>query len=382
MAGTEAAHARDRAEERFAIAQEAAQAMLYDVHDAVAGLEGATPAREVIVTKSLDYLDRLASGAGDDPTLRLDLASAYFRIGNVQGNPTDNNLGRTADAVASYRRGLALLPPLASLPESLVTRALTTEGRLHEKLGVVLAHAVAPDSALPHLDRALAAHRRALARAPGDPDLITYLATSHINRGDYGGHPYFPNVGQPDSAMAQYAIARGLLEQIPDSAATLFSLRMLGITHEREGTLLRDQGRLSEAVAPTRHALRLRERIAARPDAGAEARRDVGVSHEALGRLYLDSGQLAPGLGELQQAFEIYEALAEADPESVIAQETLAFGHLHLGRALAQSGRRAEARRHLDAAVQLLAALAARDPENARRKSLVEEARSARAEVG
>ena len=109
---------------------------------------------------------------------------------------------------------------------------------------------------------------------------------------------------------------------------------MLGITHEREGTLLRDQGRLRDAVAPTRRALRLRERIAARPDAGAEARRDVGVSHEALGRLYLDGGQLALGLGELQQAFEIYEALAKADPESVIAQETLAFGHLHLGRAL------------------------------------------------
>ncbi|WP_143536861.1 serine/threonine-protein kinase [Rubricoccus marinus] len=378
----EASRARDRAEERFAIAQEAAQAMLYDVHDAIAGLPGSTPARETIVERSLDYLDRLASGAGDDPRLRLDLAAAYFRIGNVQGNPTDNNLGRMDDAMASYRRGLALLPPLARVPDSLIVEALTTEARLHEKLGVVVAHAVSPEAAVPHLDRALAVYRRAFARASGDPDVTTYLATGHINRGDYAGHPYFPNLAQPDSAMVHYERARGLLESIPRDAETLFSLRMLGITFEREGTLLRDRGALDSAAGPTRRAIALRERIAARDDATSDARRDVGVSHEALGRLFLDAGNAPEAVRELQKAFDIYQSLYVADPESSNAQQTVAFGHLHLGRALAQAGRRADARRHLDSAVRLLSALAEREPGNARAESLVQEAREARAAVG
>jgi tetratricopeptide (TPR) repeat protein len=332
--------------------------MLYDVHDAIARLPGSTPARETIVARSLEYLDRLAADAGDDPALRLDLAGAYFRIANVQGNPTDNNLGRTADALASYRRGLALLPAPEELPDSLAQDALTLGGRLHEKLGVTLAHAVAPDSALPHLDRAIAFQRRALALAPDDSDAIAYLATAHINRADYTGHPYFPNTSQPDSALAHYARARALLAPIPEDRATLFARRMHAITYEREGNLFRDRGDLDAALEPARRALALRQSIAELPEAGSDTRRDVGVSHEALGLIHGAAGRPAEAVRELETAFAIYQELFDADPASVSAQQTIAFGHLQLGRALLAAGRRAEGRRHLGEAARLFGALA------------------------
>ena len=373
----EAAAARDRAEARFAIAQEAARAMLYDVHDAIASVEGSTAAREIIVTQSLSYLGRLADEAGDDPALRLDLASAYFRIGNVQGNPTDNNLGRTDEARASFSRGLALLPPPDALPDSLRARALDAAGNLHEKRGVVVAHVVAPDSALADLDRAVELKAQALALAPGDADQVASLAAAHVNRADYAGHPYFPNAERPAEALDHYKRARAPLLRIPPGAETVYSLRMLGITYEREGTLLRSRGDLADAVGPTRRALAIRLRIAERPDANAAARRDVGVSHEALGRLYVEEGRLDDGLRELRRALDIYRAVGRDDPENVNARETIAFGHLQLGHALRAAGRRGEARTHYAESARLQRALADREPDNPRRQQLAREAEAA-----
>ena len=380
--------ARDRAEARFEVAREAARAMIYDVHDAIAGLPGATPAREVIVDRALVYLDHLASEADGAPALRVDLAGAYLRIGNVQGSPTDNNLGRTADAITSYRQGLTLrssLPP--DLPDSLAAAAAETEGRLWEKLGVAVAHVASPDSARGYFDRALAAHRRAFRLQPDTTIRRVYLAMGHINRGDYAGHPYFPNAGRPDAALADYARARALLAAIPEAEQTLLSLRMEGITYEREGNLLRTRGDLDASTEPMRHALALRERIAARPDATAEAIREVGVSHEALGLLALERGRFSEAERALTTALGVYERLAAADPESVNARQTLAFGHLNLARLYGapdapNAGRPADARRHAAEAARLFRALADGDAHNARLQSLAADAETFRDQIG
>ena len=209
---------RDRAEARFDIAREAARAMIYDIHDAVAGLPGATPARALLVDQARDYLDRLSALSGDDPALQIDLAGAYLRVGNVEGRPVGDNLGRTADAQVRYRQGLALLGRLPrGLPDSLAAAAAHTEGQLWKGLGVIAASTATPDSALADLGRALTAYRRAVRLSPDAADYRVDLASAHINIGDYSGHPYFPNAGRPDSALAHYARARALLEAIPEA---------------------------------------------------------------------------------------------------------------------------------------------------------------------
>jgi len=374
---------RDRAEARFAIAREAARAMLYDVHDAVAGLPGATPARAVLVDRAQSYLDALSTQA-DDPALRIDLAGAYRRVGDVAGSPIGNNLGRTAEARASYLRGLRLirgLPP--GLPDSLAAAAASTEGQLWKGLGVVVAHTSTPDSALVPLRRAIDAYARAVRLAPDDPAHRVELASGHVNLGDYLGHPYFPNAERPDSALAQYARARVLLESIPEAERSLFALRLDGITYEREGNLHRSRGDLDAAVGPLRRSNALRQLIAARPDADADAIRDAGIGNEALGLLAIERGRFSEAERALQTAHATYQRLADADPQSANAQQTLAFGHLHLARLYGDPdgpdlGRPAEARRHAAEAARILRALAEADPDNGRLRALAGEAEALR----
>ena len=379
---------RDRAEARFDIAREAARAMIYDIHDAVAGLPGATPARALLVDQARDYLDRLSALSGDDPALQIDLAGAYLRVGNVEGRPVGDNLGRTADAQVRYRQGLALLGGLPTgLPDSIAAAAAHTEGQLWKGLGVIAASTATPDSALADLGRALAAYRRAVRLAPEAADYRVDLASGHINVGDYSGHPYFPNAGRPDSALAHYARARAILEAIPEAERSLYALRLDGITYEREGNLYRSQGDLDRAVGPLTRSLALRQQIAARPDANADAIRDEGVGHEALGLLAIERGRFAEAERSLQTAFAVYRRLADADVESVNAQQTLAFGHLNLARLYgdpdaAHAGRPAEARRHATEAARIFRALADGDPANDRLQSLAADAETLRRRIG
>ncbi len=111
---------RARAEQRFGDVRQLANAFLFDFHDSIADLEGSTPARKLVVTKGLEYLDRLAQDAGDRVDLRREIAAAYIKVGDVQGRPFDPNLGDTAGALASYRKA-------ASLYESITGEAARDE---------------------------------------------------------------------------------------------------------------------------------------------------------------------------------------------------------------------------------------------------------------
>src|SRR5262249_41735565 len=89
--------------------RELANKLVFDVHDAVQDLPGATPARKVIAQTAITYLDSTAASVKGDARAERELASAYRRLGDVQGNVVGSSLGDTASALASYQKALALL---------------------------------------------------------------------------------------------------------------------------------------------------------------------------------------------------------------------------------------------------------------------------------
>ena len=101
-----------RAERRFQQVRKLANTFLFDFHDKIQNLPGTTEARELVAQTALEYLNSLAQEAGDDPTLLLDLAQAYLKVGDVQGDPWTPNLGQTTKALQSYQRSLALAQKL------------------------------------------------------------------------------------------------------------------------------------------------------------------------------------------------------------------------------------------------------------------------------
>ena len=97
-----------KAERRFNDVRGLANSLIFDVHDSIKDLPGSTPARKIIVDRALQYLNLLAQESAGDIALQRELATAYEKVGKVQGDYLQNNLGDTLGALVSYEKALEI----------------------------------------------------------------------------------------------------------------------------------------------------------------------------------------------------------------------------------------------------------------------------------
>lgn len=105
-----AQHAESVAVTRAADLREFATTVIFDIHDAIEYLPGATKAQKLMVEKAIAFLDRVS--ADTDQKADADwllIAEAYIRVGDVQGNNLVANLGDVEGARKSYGRSLEIL---------------------------------------------------------------------------------------------------------------------------------------------------------------------------------------------------------------------------------------------------------------------------------
>lgn len=123
------------AQRRFDQVRRLATVFLFDVHDQVQELPGATAVRDMITKVAVDSLDNLSRDAGRNYALRRELAAGYLRLGMVQGGMTGSTLAHHSEALQSFERGLALLD---GMPESELRQAGATEAGLRSNRGHIL----------------------------------------------------------------------------------------------------------------------------------------------------------------------------------------------------------------------------------------------------
>src|SRR5262249_57460579 len=90
---------------------------------------GSTRARQLIVQKAVSYLDSSVDSARGDADAEKELAKAYRRLGDVQGNAEAANLGDPAAALARYRQAIALV-------DAVIARAPRDFDAITERLGL------------------------------------------------------------------------------------------------------------------------------------------------------------------------------------------------------------------------------------------------------
>ncbi len=112
--GREAERQRVVAQRHFDGVRKMANTLLFDLHDEIEPLAGSTKAREMLVKTSLEYLNTLYLESGSDRKLQEELAEAYRKVGDIQGQDLVSNTGDEKGALQSYARSIALREPLVA----------------------------------------------------------------------------------------------------------------------------------------------------------------------------------------------------------------------------------------------------------------------------
>src|ERR1019366_521356 len=133
-----------RAERRFESLRKLTNSLLFEFHDSIEDLPGSTSARELVVTRALEYLEQIEAEARDDPATLRDLAAAYERIGRIRGEENHPHLGGAGSfqetkqlyekALTIRQRLVAEHPDDASLQVDLIGTLILVDA-IHYQMG-------------------------------------------------------------------------------------------------------------------------------------------------------------------------------------------------------------------------------------------------------
>ena len=323
-----AAQERDKAQNRFRQVQQFSRSLLFDVHNALRNVPGATESRRLLLDRAMQFLDGLAADAGDDDGFNLELAAGYQQLANVQGNGLTANLGDTSAAVASLEKAAHLVDRVRALhPDDLET--LIAAISVHADLGSVQAgHGDASYVQSQALSESLVQELE--QRHPATPRTIAIVAKGYSDAGMF-------RIARDDFAGAEqaYRNAVRLFASMPRESKPVGTIRDHGFALKRLGAVLMQARKYDESEERYREAFALDEegiRLANSP----EARFDITFTLSDLGLVQAKRGDWRGAVVTWGRALELRQAAADADPKNMRALVGVATILGRLGRAASE----------------------------------------------
>jgi tetratricopeptide (TPR) repeat protein len=306
-----------RAEFRFQQLRQFARSVVFELHDSIEELPGATKARKLLVNRSLEYLRSLEASSGGDPVLKWELAEAYKRIGDAQGNTARPNLGDSTGALESFGRSRALL-------------------------------------------------REIIAKQPGNLAPLNTLAGLDRTRADI-----LRDSGKPAEALAARREASEVLAKVAARNPSLSTRKALALGQWNLAAGLVQVEDWPAAIKAWQQTLASFEDLARAQPGDLAARRNVALSHKRLGAVYLQQDDTKRALEHLRAAEQIDRDRLLAEPSSAEAKMDLSFDLSDEGLALYNLDRFRESVEKYKGAVELRRDAIARDPDDYRARSVL-----------
>ena len=303
---------RDEAQYRFNQVRKLAHSVLFEYHDGIEKLAGSTTIREKMVKDALEYLDNLSAESGNAPDLQRELAAAYKKVGDVQGNPYDANLGNQDGALSSYRKALAIREALYAATPSDVN-AKRDLGYSYNNVADILWAKGENEAALSYYGRGLSAFEE-LSKA--DSRNPRYLGG--INSSLSGIAAVQVQVGDFNNALETY---RKNLR----SAEALLTIQPTNKTYQRDvAVVLLNTGDALLGVTDYRSALESYEKavrtysaVALSDKTNAQCARELGLCYARIATAYLHLNRFEEAVEFHLKAIEQQKQGADADPDNV-----------------------------------------------------------------
>jgi eukaryotic-like serine/threonine-protein kinase len=350
---------RAEAELRFNDVRRLANSFLFEFDSSIEKLPGSTPAREMVVKRALEYLDSLAQKSASDASLQRELAAAYEKVADIQGNPYSANLGDTAGALVNYRKALAIRDALAADPADKQARRELAQSC--NKVGDELELMGDLNGALDYYRRSLEILELLSKEDSTNNQLRRDLAGSYDSIGDT-----LAKTGDAKAALDDLRKALAIRDALAASdPGNNDSRRALAISYNKVASALVASGDSIEALGNSQKALAIFVTLAAANPNDARARRELSVSYSRTGDVFWASGDKNKALENYREALKIREELSAADPTNAQAKRDLAIAYGNLGSTLAEVEDSSGASDALHKSLVIFESLSAKDPSNA-----------------
>ncbi len=332
---------RARAERRFNDVRKLANSLMFEVHDSIRDLPGATPARRLLVNRALEYLDGLSQEANGDLGLQRELASAYDRVGDLLGYNGAANLGDTAGARQSYLKALAIREVAAAAnPNDSTAQVELINEYFH--MAFILEDEGKYQEALATLKRALPIAKN-LAATHDETRYKDWLAGIYWKSGRVS-----LQANDPAQALENFRQSVAIREPIalaPNSDAiirTHLAGDYVGLANAEALT-----GDLGHALEYCSKAVQGLELLCKSDPNNATLQEYLGEAYDNYATLLGKNKQFAEALANAEKSIQIFRQLQKVDPTNSLAKDNAALTALNIGDILEEQGKVRESQRHL-----------------------------------
>jgi len=314
---------RRRAEARSQDLRQLSVSLLSEIDEAVKQLPGSTPVQRLLVGRVLEHLDRMSKDEGGDRQTQLDLVNAYTHLGNLQGNPYDQNIGDPQGALVSLGKALTIAQSMqAKWPKD--SEVLGALALVEQSRGEVLFGLGRTDESI--VSARLAADTFVARLAQPGATALEYAeaATAVGGLGDQLGQTGVPSLGDQNLALAAYQKALTLSERSlaldPNFSR---SRRAIAIGHYKIANTRADDDPAA-AIGDYQEALAAWNALPESEKETATVRRAIGATYNKLATAYSEVLDEKAAIAAYEKVREIDGVYAAADPDDTRAQIDLA----------------------------------------------------------
>jgi tetratricopeptide (TPR) repeat protein len=357
---------RQRAEEkagesdrRFKEVRALSNSLLFDFHAMIRNLPGATAARKLVITKSIEHLELLQRDSAGDPGLQAEIAAAYEQLGQLQGAAGDAALGDIKGAFQSQMKALEIRQSLSSAKpgDPAVQRDLAAS---HLRMAELLQALKQPMGALESALKAQAIYDALVRESTGDNLSLLGLAAAQQACGQA-----WEGAGKLKNAMQCYAAQTATRRRIEASQPGDLELRtQTAEARDLEARAIELEGRFGDAMRIVAETGAVYRKAAEANPHNIRLRRNLIQNHRTLGSLAERTGELSTARVNYELATSLQNQLVAEDPQNVSLLEDLSALQSNLGGALMRLGLPSDAASQYRLAIGTASKLAARDPEN------------------
>lgn len=317
---------RALAEQRFNDIRSVSHDLIFDVHDSIQYLAGATAARKIIVQDALRYLNVLSKDSPESIPLQEEIATAYEKVGDVQGGTGRANLGDTSGALESYMKALTIRQAiLAKRPSDSAARDGLSRSYL--RIGEILLDMGRYQEALQYHQSHLELSKELAASFPSDLKAQSRLASSYDGMGDI-----LVSLNEWDASLQNYDASAVIFKTLAEKNPQQHTLRSnWALEQKKMGGVLEARNAFAEAFHKYKSALSIDEELAKDSPVDASAQRDLAIDYSSLGDAISKMGDSVTAIQYYRQALAIDRRLNSSDPRDASARYYLVYDLYRLG---------------------------------------------------